>query len=145
MSPAVRASGVGALTSRADPESGLDAFRTCGSASGRASASLRCSSKGMMARSTKAFPTFFHRTYLTDRLNTDPALPIPTETMHEDRIPVAIKQARCLPPYSTTKLFVLNKLIPRSWNSFEEAVTKSYVFSRGVLADQALGADSPNP
>ena len=128
MSPAVRASGVGALTFRVDPPSGLDAFRSCGSAGGRASASLHCSSTGMTARSTKVFPACFRRAYLTD--------PAFDAQQKRGRVPVAIKQARCLPPNSRAKLFVLNRLIPGSWNSPNALVTKRYVFSRGVVADK---------
>src|ERR1700722_6780252 len=140
MSPAVRASGLGALASSAEPPGGLGAFRACDSASGRASASLRCSSTGMMARSTKRFPTCFDRAYLADQLKCGPCLRFPTETM--GRAPWAIEQARCLPPYSRIKFFVLSKLISGFWNSQDGMVTKSYVFSREVLVEKVLGADS---
>jgi hypothetical protein len=59
--------------------------------------------------------------------------PLPCTTqkkMREGRVPLPIKQARCWPAYSRSKLFVLKGLISKSWDPLGRVVTKSYVLSR---------------
>jgi hypothetical protein len=74
--------------------------------------------------------------------------PLPCTTqkkMREGRVPLPIKQARCWPAYSRSKLFVLSGLVSRSWDSLGRMVTKSYVLSRGKLGLAGFCERSSSP
>lgn len=65
--------------------------------------------------------------------------------MPEGRVPLAIKQARCLPGDFVIKLFVFSRLILGSWNLTKGLVTKSYVLSRADLPEGHLRHYTPSP
>jgi hypothetical protein len=64
---------------------------------------------------------------------------------HEGRVPLPIKQARCLPRRSGTNLLIMNRLIRESWDWLDGMVTKSYVLRRGRLASTGVSALVDDP